>query len=327
MHRKRATLFGYVLRRLLQIIPTMLGIIVVNFIIIQAAPGDPVSTLVGEGAVSEEYVQEVRSRLGLDRPVHEQLWRYVTNVASGDLGRSYVYRQPVLDLILQRVPATLLLMGTSFVLSSLIGVITGVVASTRPGSLRDNMITIFALVGYSTPVFWLGHIGILIFALRLGVLPSFGMSDPRIEGGMAHTIDVAKHLVLPASVLTVFNMALISRLTRSSMLENLRRDFITTARAKGLSERRVIWRHALPNSLLPVITVIGLNFGFLLSGAVLTETVFAWPGLGRLMIEAVRARDTPVLLGLFIVTSVMVIIANLITDLAYVLINPRIGYD
>lgn len=315
----------YILLRLLQAIPLVVGVIVINFILIHAAPGDPVRMMVGESAVSEEYLEQMRHELGLDRPFYVQLGSYLIQVARGNLGRSYVYRQPVLDLILSRVPATLLLMGTAYTLSSLIGVLVGTIASRRAGSLTDNAAMVLALIGYSTPPFWTGLIAIIILSLGLGWFPSGGMVNVRsTASGFARWLDILHHLALPALALTFFYLALVTRLTRASMLEVLHRDFITFARAKGLSDSRVSYRHALPNALLPVITVIGLQFGFLLSGAVLTETVFAWPGLGRLMIEAVGRRDSPILLGMFIVTSVLVVLANLITDLVYVVINPRI---
>jgi peptide/nickel transport system permease protein len=216
-------------------------------------------------------------------------------------------------------------MGTSFVLSSLAAVLLGTIASCRAGSFIDNLVVASALVGYSTPPFWMGLIAIITLALGLGWFPTGGMVDVRsTTSGLARWLDIAHHLAMPALALGFFQLALVTRLTRGSMLEVLRLDFITFARAKGISEKRVIYRHAFPNALLPVITVIGLRFGFVLAGAVLTETVFAWPGLGRLTVEAVSRRDFPILLGMLIITSVLVVLANLATDLVYVLINPRI---
>lgn len=315
----------FMIRRLLLAIPLLIGVIVFNFLIIHAAPGDPVNMMVGEAAVSQEYVDRLRHEFGLDRPIHIQLGRYLLEVAQGNLGTSYAYRKPVLDIILSRIPATLLLMGTAFTLSLIIGVLLGANAPRRPGSLSDNLIVIFALTGYSTPVFWTGLIALIVFSVNLGWFPAGGMVNVRVAAtGLPKILDIIHHLVLPVGILTIFNLALMTRLTRASMLEILRKDFITTAQAKGLTENRVLYRHALPNALLPVVTVGGLQFGAMLSGAILTETVFSWPGLGRLMFEAVGRRDFPVLLGMLIVSSFMVVAANLITDLIYVLINPRI---
>lgn len=281
--------------------------------------------MVGEAAVSQEYVDQLRHKFGLDRPIHIQLGHYLLEVAQGNLGTSYAYRRPVLDLILSRIPATFLLMGTAFTLALIIGVFLGVNAPRRPGSLGDNFVVIFALTGYSTPVFWTGLIALIVFAVNLGWFPSGGMVNVRIATtGLPKILDIIHHLILPVGILTLYNLALITRLTRASMLETLRKDFITTAQAKGLTENRVLYHHALPNALIPVVTVGGLQFGAMLSGAVLTETVFSWPGLGRLMFEAVGRRDFPVLLGMLIVSSFMVVAANLITDIIYVLINPRI---
>lgn len=315
----------FMVKRFLLAIPLLLGVIIVNFLIIHLAPGDPVNMMVGEAAVSEEYVEQLRHEFGLDRPVVVQLGNYLIQVAQGNLGRSYAYRQPVLKVILSRVPSTLLLMGTAFTLAFVIGVFLGATAPRRPGSFTDNFVVVFALTGYSTPVFWTGLIALIVFSVGLGWFPSGGMVNVRSTStGIAHWLDILHHLFLPVLVLTIFNLALITRLTRASMLEMLQKDFMTTAQAKGLSDNRVVYGHALPNALLPVVTVGGLQFGALLSGAVLTETVFAWPGLGRLMYEAVGRRDFPVLLGMLIVSALMVVVANLITDLIYVLINPRI---
>lgn len=315
----------YMFRRLLLAIPLLFGVIVVNFVIIHLAPGDPVNMMVGEAAVSKEYVEQLRHEFGLDRPLHIQLVNYLVQVAQGNLGQSYAYRQPVLRVIMSRIPATVLLMGTAFVLAFFIGVVLGANAPRRPGSLTDNTVVLVALTGYSAPVFWTGLIALIIFSVRLGWFPSGGMTNVRFDAtGLAHVLDILYHLALPVFVLTVYNLALITRLTRASMLETLNQDFITTAKSKGLSDNRVVYRHALPNALLPVVTVGGLQFGALLSGAVLTETVFAWPGLGRLMFEAVGRRDFPVLLGMLIISSLMVVTVNLITDLIYVFINPRI---
>jgi peptide/nickel transport system permease protein len=320
-------LIAYILRRLLQAIPLIFVIIVINFFLIHSAPGDPLDVLTGQMETSEEYIAQLRAEFGLDRPLIEQLGIYLWKTAQIDLGYSLRYRQDVLDLILGRLPATLLLMGTALVVSSSLGILLGVVAARRPYSLTDNAVTLVALAGYSMPVFWLGQLLLLAFGLHLAWFPVQGMYSLRAPSeGFARLLDLLRHMALPVATYSVYHLTLIYRLTRVKMQETLALDFITTARAKGLSEARVGWRHALPNALMPIVTVIGLNFGFMLAGSVLTETVFAWPGTGRLLYEAINARDYPVLLGLFTVLSVMVILANVVTDVIYAFIDPRVTY-
>jgi peptide/nickel transport system permease protein len=315
----------YVALRLLQAIPLLLGIIVINFALIHAAPGDPVTIMVGPGTVSKEFIEQVRHDLGLDRPLLLQFLIYLGNVVQGDLGNSYVYRQPVIDVVLSRLPATLLLMGTAYVLAAIVGIALGVISAVRPRSWIDNLASLLSVIGYSVPAFWTSFLAILVFALSLRWFPAGGMVDVRSTAtGFGRALDILNHMVLPVTVLTFFYSALIARLTRASMLEILQSDYIVMARAKGLSNLRVIFRHALPNALLPVITVIGLQFGDLLAGAVLTETVFAWPGLGRLIIDAAGQRDFPLLMGVFIMSASLAISANIITDLLYMVIDPRI---
>jgi peptide/nickel transport system permease protein len=311
--------------RICQAVPLFLGIILINFTLIHAAPGDPATVMVGPGTVSEEFIAQVRSDLGLDRPFLVQLASYVGNVLSGDLGTSYSYRQPVFDVVMSRVPATLLLMGTAYVLASLVGIALGVVSALRPRSVIDNVASVVAMVGYSVPAFWTSFLVILLFAIVLRWFPAGGMVDVRSTAtGWPRMLDVAHHMVLPVTVLTFFYSALVARLTRASMMEVLKSDFVLLARAKGMSMRRVLWRHALPNALLPVITIIGLQFGDMLAGAVLTETVFAWPGLGRLVIDAAGQRDLPLLMGIFLIGASLTVVATLLTDLAYAFIDPRI---
>ncbi len=321
------SLLAYTLRRLLQAIPLIFVIILINFFLIHAAPGNPVDFLIGSMDASAEYIDDLRREFGLDQPLWVQFWLYVAKVAQFDLGYSLRFRAPVLDLILGRLPATLLLMGTALIISSLLGVLLGVLAARRPYGAVDNTATVAALAGYSMPVFWLGQLMLLLFSLQLGWFPTQGMYSLRAPSeGWGRVLDIAHHLVLPAACYSIYNLALVFRLTRVKMQETLALDFITTARAKGLAESRVVLVHALRNALLPVITVIGLNFGFMLAGSVLTETVFAWPGMGRLLYEAIGARDYPVLMGLFTVLSVMVIAANVLTDIAYAIVDPRVVY-
>jgi len=301
-------------------------VIVVTFIIVHLAPGDPVQVLAGEGA-TQEYIEMMRERLGLNKPLYEQLAIYVATVLRADLGYSFVHGQPVLQVVLERVPATLLLMSTALAVSSTLGVSLGVISSKNPYSVKDNVTTSVSLLGYSLPVFWLAQILIMLFGVRLGWFPIQGIMSVREElTGFPHVLDVVHHLVLPVIALGVFNLALVTRMTRASMLEVLKEDFVVTAWSKGLDENAVLYRHALRNALLPVVTIIGLNLGHMLAGAVLTETVFGWPGMGRLMYDAISSRDYPVLVGNFIIVSIAVVTANLITDLVYGFLDPRIRY-
>ena len=317
----------YILKRLLQAVPLLVGVIVINFIIIHVAPGDPVLVIAGEYGTTPEYLAMLRAKMGLDKPLYLQLLIYLKTVSLGDLGHSFVWNESVLRVILEFVPATLLLMGASLILSVLVGIPLGVWASRKPYSLTDNSITTLSLAGYSIPVFWLGIMGILLFSVQLKWFPTQGMRT--IVGartGLAYSMDIARHLVLPATVLALAQLALVTRLTRASMLEVMGLDFITTAWSKGLGENRVIFRHGLRNALLPIVTIIGLQVGYMFGGAILTETVFAWPGLGRLMLRALSTRDYPLIMGMFIVITLMVIVTNLVTDILYAVLDPRVRY-
>jgi len=321
------SLLIYVGGRLLQAVPILFVIILINFALIHAAPGDPIDILIGGADATPEYIEGLRREFGLDQPLSQQFVTYIGKIAQFDLGYSLRYRESVLTLILGRMPATLLLMGTTLFFSSLIGILLGVFAARRPYSAGDYTATFLSLAGYSMPVFWIGQIMLIIFALHLAWFPTQGMYSLRAPSeGFGRILDVAHHLVLPAITYSFYHLALIYRLTRIKMQEVLALDFITTARAKGVAEGRVVYRHALRSAILPVVTVIGLNFGFMLAGSVLTETVFAWPGMGRLLYEAVGARDYPVLMGLFTMLSIMVICANVITDVVYALVDPRVVY-
>jgi ABC-type dipeptide/oligopeptide/nickel transport system permease component len=314
-------------KRLLQAIPLLAGVIVINFIIIHLAPGDPVLVIAGEYGTTPEYLAMMRAKMGLDQPLPVQLFVYLKTTLGGDLGHSFVWNQPVLGIILEYMPATLLLMGASLSLAILIGVPLGVWASRKPYSLVDNGITTLCLAGYSIPVFWFGLMGILLFSVYLRWLPTQGMKTIASSlTGVANWLDIGRHLVLPATVLALAQLALVARLARASMLEVMSLDFITTAWSKGLGEGRVIFRHGLRNALLPLVTIVGLQIGYMFGGAILTETVFAWPGLGRLMLRALGTRDYPLIMGMFIVITVLIIFANLITDVAYAVLDPRIRY-
>ena len=327
MAQRDLGLGGYILKRVLQAIPLLLGVVVISFAIIHLAPGDPIQALVGDFPAPEEYIRRVRADFGLDRSLPEQLLAYLGNLAKGNLGYSFANRRAVLDIIGERLPATALLTLTGLGFAAATGVFLGILSSRRPYSWMDNLASTLSLLSFSVPVFWLGQILIVVFALWLGWLPAQGMHSLRAEHtGFARYLDVAAHLVAPAFALSARFLALNSRLTRASMLEVLGRDYIVTARAKGLSDGQVLFRHALPNALLPIVTIIGYNFGFVLAGSALVETVFGWPGLGRLLYDSIFARDFPVLMGIFLVVAISVILANLITDILYGYLDPRIRY-
>lgn len=317
----------YLLQRLLYLVPLLLGAVTIVFVLVHMAPGNPVDYIIGESGADKEMIARLTAEMGLDRPLYVQLLRYLGQVATGNLGYSFVSNMPVLELILDRLPATLLLMASQLVFSISLGVGLGVLSARRPNSLLDNSITVFSLASFAVPVFWLGQLLILGFGYYLDWLPIQGMVDLRAGyTGFDLVLDVARHMVLPVLTLTLYNLALILRLTRGSMLEVVGQEYVKVARAKGLSENTVMIKHALRNALLPVVTVVGLEFRALIAGAVLTETVFAWPGLGRLTFDAIHARDYPLLMGMFIFISVLVAVGNLVTDLLYALLDPRIRY-
>ncbi len=315
----------FILRRFAEAVPLLLAVIVLNFLIIHLAPGDPIQTLIGDFPASPEYIAKMRAQFGLDRPLWEQLWHYVSQVVQGDLGFSFANRRPVQELLVERLANTLILTVSALLFATTLGVVLGISAARRPRSLVDNLVTVVSLAGFSIPVFWLGQIVILLFAVTLDWLPAQGMTSSRESfQGFDYVVDVAKHLVLPALALSLRYLVSTARLTRSSMLEALRSDYIVTARAKGVRATRMLYVHALPNALLPVVTSVGYNFGYVLAGSALIETVFSWPGLGRLLYDAMLARDTPVILGIFLVGAGTAVAANLITDLAYGWLDPRI---
>lgn len=319
-----APLPRYVARRLLAGLPLIVGVLAIAFALIHLAPGDPLQALAGDGG-DAAYYAAMRARYGLDRPLPEQFGRYALAILRGDLGYSFSYGQPVGRVILDRLPATLLLTGTALVLSTALGILLGVLTAIRPHGPLDHGVAVVTLTAYAMPVFWLGQLLVLLFAVRLGALPVQGMISVR-EGytGGRHLLDVARHLALPALTLALPQLALNARLMRTSLREVLAEEYIATARAKGLSERAVLWRHALRNALLPVVTALGGHLGVLLTGAALTETVFAWPGLGRLLLDAALKRDYPLLMAIFLLVSVVVVAANLLTDILYTILDPRV---
>ncbi len=313
--------------RLLQGLALVLAVVVLNFVLVHAAPGDPVETIAGaSGGMSPELMAELRAQYGLDKPLLVQLGVYLAKVVQGDLGFSYYFNLPVASLIGERLPATLLLVVSAVLLAFLIGTTLGVLSARKPNGLLSQCITVLSLVGFAAPIFWVGIILVILFASVWPILPVAGMRaiDSDGGGGWVDMLDVAQHLVLPTITLSLVYLAQYSRLARSSMLDVLGSDFIRTARAKGLAERVVLYKHALRNALLPVVTVLGLQFGNVLAGAILVETVFNWPGLGRLAFESVLRRDYPTILGVLLFSSIVVVVMNQITDLCYRLIDPRI---
>ena len=312
--------------RLGQAIGLLLAVVVVVFFLIQIAPGDAALYLAGEQGVGDaEFLARVRAEYGLDQPLLVQLGTYVGNVAQLNLGESTYFNEPVLGLIIERLFATVLLAGTSLIFAVGLGVAIGVYTARRPESPTSSAATVASLVGFSTPVFYSAIMFIVVFAAKWSLLPVGGIEDVRYDGNwVGETIDLLQHLVLPALSLGIIYLAIYSRLARASMLEVLESDYIRTARAKGARERVVVYKHALRNAIIPVITAAGLQVGNLLSGALLVEVVFGWPGIGRLAVDSIFRRDSPTLLGIMIFSSAMVIVANLLTDLVYRLIDPRI---
>lgn len=316
----------FLLKRLVQLLPVILTVIVLNFFLIQLAPGDVTLIMAGENP-DPNYMQAIRERFGLDRPPHVQLFTYISHVLRGDLGDSFRYRRPVLEIIGERIPATLLLVFTSLLFGSIVGTLVGALLAQRAGSRLDQWVSGGAVACYSMPVFWLGLMFILLFSIRLGWFPVSGMrsvfTPPTALGRM---LDVLHHLVLPALTLGMIWLGQYIRIARSSVLQVLHEDFVTTARAVGYLDRQVLFGHVLRNALLPIVTVLGLQLGLVLAGAVLTETVFAWPGLGTMVYDAILSRDTPLILGAFVVMAITVVVAALIVDLAYAVLDPRVEF-
>lgn len=318
---------SYVIRRLLYGIVLIAGVVVLNFLLIRLAPGDPAVVIAGDmGGATEEVLAAIRQEYGLDKPLLTQLWIYVANVATGDLGRSFFFNQPVAELIALRVGPTILLVLTAQVVAIAFGVFLGVVAARKPYGLLSGFVSVFSLIGYAVPVFWTGIMLIILFASVLPVFPVEGMQSVRLRdaGLLVRLGDIAHHLVLPAFTLAIIYLAQYARLSRASMLEVLGSDYIRTARAKGAPERLVLFHHALRNATLPILTVAGLQFGNLLSGALLVETVFNWPGMGRLAFESILRRDYPTIMGVLLFASALVVVANLLTDFSYRLADPRL---
>lgn len=304
----------------------VLAVVVLNFVLIHAAPGDPVETIAGEsGGMSEELKTQLRAQYGLDQPMVVQLGRYLVKVAQGDLGYSYYFNTPVSSLIVERLAPTLLLVVVSVLLAFAVGTWLGVRASRNPNGWLSQFTTVFSIAGFSAPVFWTGMMLIILFASVWPILPVGDMTDAASTAtGWAAVPDILLHTILPSVTLAFVYMAQYSRLSRASMVDVLGSDYVRTARAKGVSERNILYKHALRNAVLPVITVLGLQFGNVLAGAVLVETVFNWPGLGRLAFDSVLRRDYPTILGILLFSSILVVVMNVLTDMVYRLVDPRI---
>ncbi|WP_016836087.1 ABC transporter permease [Herbaspirillum lusitanum] len=317
-----------VVRRLLQLVSVALGVTIINFFLLQLAPGDAAQVLAGEaGAATPEYMAALRAQFGLDQPLLVQFWKYILNLAHFNLGYSFRHGMPVAQLIGERVPATLLLMGASILFAVVAGATLGAIAAYRAGRIADVVISTLALVFFATPLFWIGLMLVVVFSVWLDWLPVGGMFT--IEAGYTgwkYILDVARHLVLPAVTLGLFYMAVYTRLMRATMVEVRRQDFVRTAVAKGARPPRVLFTHVLRNALLPLVTMLGVQVSSIIGGAVLVETVFSWPGLGRLAFEALFQRDFNLLLGILLCSSIVVIVVNWVVDFVYTRLDPRIRF-
>ena len=313
----------YLARRLLLLVPVLVGVSIVIFGVLHLSPGDPAEIMLGSQATKEDLVR-LRESLGLNEPLPIQYVHWMGHVVRGDLGRSIWMKRPVLPEVLGRLGATLLLTGTALLLSTAGGLALGVASAAWPRSVLDRLSAVASLFGASMPSFWLGIVLMVIFALWLGWLPASGMYASYGGGGVG---DLLSHLILPAVTLAAASITIIARLTRSTMLETLGQDFVRTARAKGVAESGVLLRHGLKNALIPIVTVVGVQAGYLLGGAVLTETVFAWPGVGTLMVQGILARDFPLVQGCVLVVALAFAVINLAVDLLYAWLDPRIRYE
>ena len=335
-------MLAFIARRFGLLIPTFFGVTLLTFALIRLIPGDPVEVMMGERRVDPQMHAEAMHRLGLDKPLYQQYFDYVGNLAQGNLGESLRSRVGVWDEFLTLFPATLELSVAAMLFATVFGVLAGILAALRRGSTVDHGVMGVALTGYSMPIFWWGLLLIMLFSVQLGWTPVSGRLDllydipPRTGFMLIDTlladepgafVDALKHLILPAIVVGTIPLAVIARMTRSAMLEVLREDYVRTARAKGLSPGRVVFVHALRNALIPVLTVLGLQVGSLLSGAVLTETIFSWPGIGKWLIEAIGARDYPVVQNGILLIATLVILVNFVVDILYGLVNPRIRHQ
>jgi peptide/nickel transport system permease protein len=313
-------MWRYILKRLLLLVPVLLGISIIVFLIMELIPGDAAQAILGSFATPEN-LERVRSELGLDKPLVQRYFIWLGNILQGDFGRSYSLNRPVIDEVLDRIGPTLLLAGSSLLFAAVMGMLAGIIAAVKQFGWQDMFLTVIVLVGISTPSFWLGLVFVLLFSVQLGWFPVSGMMQIVGGGGV---LDVLHHLVLPAVTLGVVATGVIARLTRSTMLEVLRKDFIRSARAKGLSERRVIMRHAYKNALVSIVPVLGIQTGFVIGGAIYIETVFQWPGIGRMLVTAIQTRDILLVQGGVVVVAGLYVVINLVADVAQHALDPRI---
>jgi peptide/nickel transport system permease protein len=315
----------YILRRIFWGILTICVIISVNFVIVKMVPGDPVVALIGEYPAPPDYVEQVRREYGLDQPMGVQFISYAGNMLRGDFGYSFVNRRAVLPLILERAQYTLLLIGPAIAIAFVLGVGLAMLTATRRGGPLESLISGLVMFGYSMPAFWLGQVLVLFLAVSMGLLPAAGIRSVRVEPtGWAGFWDVVAHMLMPLACIVSFKLATILRVARSSIVGVVNDDFVTTARAKGARSRRVLWRHVLPNAIVPIIIVLGYNLGHALTSSILVETVFAWPGIGTLFVRAIASRDYPVLQGILVFSTVLVVMGNLFADVLVALADPRI---
>jgi len=314
------------LRRLLYGFLLLFTVVILNFLLLQAAPGDVVDAIVADtGGASEEVVARIRAEYGLDQPVYQQLLSYLQKMLAGDLGYSFHYDRPVLSLIVNHLPATIMLSLSAIIIAVIVGTLLGTVSALNPKGIVSHIVTVLSLLGYATPVFWLGMMALILFAYEFPIFPVFGLrSVPAPETLPGQVIDIIYHMILPSLTLSILFIASYSRISRAAMLDVMGSDYIRTARAKGLPEWVVVFKHGLKNAGLPIVTIAGLQLSHAFSGAVLVETIFSLPGIGPLLLESVTGRDYPVMLGILQGSALMVIAANIITDMIYRVLDPRI---
>ncbi|HWQ17944.1 MAG TPA: ABC transporter permease [Sulfolobales archaeon] len=314
---------SFIVRRVALYVALFFVVVIVTFILVHITPGDPTYVLAGEIS-DESFIKAVREKFGLDKPLYEQLVIYLLNVVKGDLGYSYLRSEPVASLVMSRIPATVVLVITAMLAASILGILLGILAAIRRG-LADIFISMISLVGVSVPYFWLGQMMLLAFSVNLGLFPTGGMVSVRGSyEGIYYYLDVLHHLFLPATTLAIFNMAYVTKMTRGALINELAQDYILTARAIGMSEKNIVLRYALRGALIPVTTFIGFNTGVLLISAIVTETVFSWPGMGSLLYSSLKLRDYPVMLGVFIYGSLIIIVISFVIDIIYMILDPRV---
>ncbi|TYS67778.1 ABC transporter permease [Sutcliffiella horikoshii] len=317
----------YLMKKLFQSMVTIFLVLIINFFLFRVMPGDPLAMIVRNPNASEEAIEKIKVLFGVDQPMYVQFWLYFKQLAQGDLGMSFMAKEPVIQVIGEKLVPTLLLVGLSTIVAIIAGMFIGIVAASKRGKKIDIISLTFSLITYAMPTFWLGIMLVVFFSVTLNLFPTSGMSTAGavFANSFEKALDVSKHLFLPTLTLALVLIGQFVLIMRNSLLEVLTEDYITTAKAKGFSEKLIIRRHALPNAMLPMVTIIAINIGFMIAGAIQIETVFSWPGLGRLMYEALNNRDYPLLQGIFLIVSVCVVLANLCADIIYGYLDPRIN--